>query len=134
MTRTKKLAMIALVALFASIGVQDVAFAQTPNVAIQLTATEMLTVVGVGAFGGLLHAWQIYRTGQKDFDTLVFIDNVINCVIGSVPFAIAEALGQSVTGAPLNVFTYVAIFFASIGLGSQIKLTLQPTVPSQGTS
>lgn len=130
MQKYTKIAIVLLVVLTGTIGVQDVALAQTPTVAIQLTATEMGTVLGIGFLGGLLHAYQGYRTGSEAFDRLKFIDGVIMCTLASVPLAIGEAVNQTATGQPLTVFSYVLIFFACIGLGFQIQQTRNKTIPS----
>lgn len=130
MQKYTKIAIALLVVFAGTIGCQDIILAQTPNVAIQMTSSEMITVVVVGALGGLLHAYQGYRTGKEDFDKLKFFDGVITCIISSVPLAIGAAVQQTASGQPLNVFTYVLIFFASIGLGFQIQQTRKSTIPS----
>ena len=91
-----------------------------------LDANQSIIVVLVGAFAGLLTAYQGYRTTKENWDTLKFFDGVIMAILGSVPLAIGSAITQT----QLGVFEYVMIFFASLGIGVQIKYTRQPTVPS----
>ena len=130
MQKYTKLAIVLLVIFAGTIGCQDIILAQTPGVAIQMTSSEMATVVLIGILGGLLHAYQGYRTGTEDFDKLKFFDGIIMCIIASVPLAIGAAVQQTASGQALNVFTYVLIFFASIGIGFQIQQSRLKTIPS----
>lgn len=130
MQKYTKIAIVLLIIFAGTIGIQNIVFADAPGIAIQMSSSEMATVVLVGAIGGLLHAYQGYRTGKEDFDKLKFFDGVITCILSSVPLAIGAAIQQTASGQPLNVFTYVLIFFASIGLGFQIQQTRKSTIPS----
>jgi hypothetical protein len=89
---------------------------------------QALIVVLLGVGAGFLTAYQGYRTTPEDFDKLKFFDGVIYGIIGSVPLAIGSAMTVE-----LDVFGYVMIFFAAIGVGGQIRKTRQKTIPSNAT-
>ncbi len=91
---------------------------------IDTDQATMVILLGVSA--GVLAAYQGYRTTKADWDTLKFFDGVIMSVLGSVPLAITAAA----TGATLDLFGYVLIFFAALGIGNQITKTRKKTVPS----
>lgn len=108
----------------------DFAFAQQMEVVegVQINSDQAITIVVIGIAAGFLVAYQGYRTTPEDFDPLKFFDGVIYSVIGSVPLAIGTAVTTDLT-----VFGYVSIFFAAIGVGSQIKKTRQRTIKANAT-
>lgn len=123
-----------LVVMGVFIGSNEYILAQDENggeeIIEDFTTEQSVTVIGLGVGAGLLLAYQGYRTTGDDWDTLKFFDGVIMSVIGSVPLAI----GAAVTATELNIFMYVAIFFAALGIGQQISATRKRTIPSNATA
>lgn len=95
---------------------------------MEINSNQAITVVVIGIVAGFLVAYQGYRTTPDDFDALKFFDGVIYAVIGSVPLAIGTAVTVQ-----LDVFGYVTVFFAAIGIGSQIKQSRKTTIPTNAT-
>jgi len=127
---------VMLVAFVAMMGYNQVTLAQEDvgeeTEDAETTGFDMeqsVTVVGLGIGAGLLLAYQGYRTTKADWDTLKFFDGVIMSVLGSVPLAIAA----SATSTELDMFGYVLVFFAALGIGQQITVTRKKTVPSNET-
>lgn len=115
---------IAFVALMSNFGT---AFAQTVVIqGLEINTTQAVTVIFLGVGAGVLVAYQGYRTTKDDWDTLKFFDGVIYSVLASVPLAVGTALTQT----ELGIFGYVTIFFASLGIGYQIKQSKKSTIPS----
>lgn len=123
------LAILSIVAL-AGFVTSDFASAQEIEIVdgVEINGEQAITVVFIGIAAGFLVAYQGYRTTPEDFDTMKFFDGVIYAVIGAVPLAIGTAMTVN-----LDVFGYVTIFFAAIGVGSQIKKARQRTIPSNAT-
>ena len=95
---------------------------------IGVNSNQAITIVVIGIVAGFLVAYQGYRTTPDNFDALKFFDGVIYAVIGSVPLAIGTAITVE-----LDVFGYVTVFFAAIGIGSQIKQSRKTTIPTNAT-
>lgn len=129
MKRIYILGFLSIVAL-AGFVTLDSAFAEQTKLVqgVDINSDQAMTIVVIGIAAGLLVAYQGYRTTPEDFDKLKFFDGVIYAVIGSVPLAIGASLTVN-----LDVFGYVTIFFAAIGVGSQIKKTRQKTIPTNAT-
>ena len=89
----------------------------------------MLIVIVVGGLAGLVTAYQGIRTTAEKFDRLKFFDGVLMAIIGAVPLAVMASYDVI----ELNVFGYVIIFFAAIGVGVQITKTRKKTIPSLST-
>ncbi len=124
---------VMLVAMVSFIGFNEYALAEDHEVAEEeaaeatgINTEQAATVLLLGIGAGVLTAYQGYRTTKADWDTLKFFDGVIMSVLGSVPLAIAAAA----TGAQLDMFGYILIFFAALGIGNQITKTRKKTVPS----
>ena len=123
---------VMLVAMVSFIGFNEYALAEDHEVteeteeAAGINTEQAASVLLLGIGAGVLTAYQGYRTTKADWDTLKFFDGVIMSVLGSVPLAIAAAA----TGAQLDMFGYILIFFAALGIGNQITKTRKKTVPS----
>jgi len=122
-----------LVAMVGFIGINEFAIAQeveTTAIVEGINTDQAITVVLLGIGAGTLLAYQGYRTTAKDWDTLKFFDGLIMSVLGSVPLAIAAAA----TNTTLDMFGYVLIFFAALGIGQQVITTRKKTIPSNTTT
>ena len=93
---------------------------------VEFNTGQAATVIFLGIGAGTLAAYQGYRTTKADWDTLKFFDGLIMSVLGSVPLAITAA----VINTQLDLFGYVLIFFAALGIGNQITKTRKTTIPS----
>ncbi len=123
---------VMLVAMVSFVGFNEFAIAEEHEEAAEalINSEQAATVLLLGIGAGVLTAYQGYRTTKAEWDTLKFFDGVIMSVLGSVPLAIAAAA----TGATLDLFGYVLIFFAALGIGNQITKTRKKTVPSNETT
>ena len=121
---------VLLVAMVGYMGYNEVVVAQDENGDIAnvsgFNTEQSITVILLGVGAGVLLAYQGYRTTSDDWDTLKFFDGVIMSVLGSIPLAI----GAAATSTTLDVFGYVLIFFAALGIGQQISVTRRKTIPS----
>lgn len=125
-TKNMVLLTLAIIGSMMVIPVSNV-FAQTVDIqGIEFDTTQSITVIGLGVGAGLLVAYQGYRTTKADWDTLIFFDGVIKCVLVSVPLAVGSAITQT----HLGIFEYVIIFGASMGFAWQMKKTQKPTLSS----
>lgn len=121
---------VMLVAMVGFIGYNEFAIAQEEADAAAtiegIDTDQAITVILLGIGAGTLLAYQGYRTTKADWDTLKFFDGLIMSVLGSVPLAMIAAA----TNTSLDIFGYVLIFFAALGIGQQITVTRKKTVPS----
>ena len=100
--------------------------AEDTDPVVEFNTGQSATVILLGIGAGTLAAYQGYRTTKADWDTLKFFDGLIMSVLGSVPLAITAA----VINTQLDLFGYVLIFFAALGIGNQITKTRKTTIPS----
>src|SRR5574338_1236126 len=106
------------------------AFAQdvTLSPGIELNTGQVINVIIIGGVAGLLVAYQGYSKSPNDFDSVRFVNGVLNAVLASIPLALATALTTD-----LNAVGYVNVFFASAGLGGIISKARQTSISSNAT-
>jgi len=124
-------AILLIVALASPFVAMGYGYAQTTNPLPNFSVTEVLIIVGIGVFAGLLVAYQGFAKQTDPFSAKLFFDRVITCTVT----ALGLAIGQAVTYAsPLTPLMYVMIFGAAIGFGELYLKSRSGTTPTPPAS
>lgn len=109
----------------------QIAFGQSVQIAegLELSTNQVIYILIIGAFAGIIRAWQGYDKSPNDFDLLYFVNGVRDSILVSIPIAFAAAL----TLPELNPVGYVMIFFTVFGGASFAATQKKKSIPSNAT-